>query len=338
MKKLNFTIFLLILLAIGPQSVCYAQNPKNVVVDTNKAKQLIVDICANTTKGGDYAILAELFTDTISPYAKRGEVRFGTKIGGAVEKFVDKFPKYVISNPYNFEFLNGTFPLMVKCDVDVIWEKDGVETLASINKTYYITSDYKVSGFEDQELSRNTLCKSQGSKIGAQEECFVKGVSSYALLKQYHAGWYEYRGSNLKVYMFAYQGISMVAQLVDEFGMKTDIPYRDLFEPYWGDGEDPFEEQDRTKVEYVVTQHDFNGDAMDEIVIASRLKDGYAVPVGICIYNIIDGQAWCLEAPATWFDMFISLKGNRIRVEPNHWGFTYDWRFENGKFVDYASY
>ena len=158
------------------------------------------------------------------------------------------------------------------------------------------------------------------------------------VLKQYQEGWYEYRGSDFKVRMFAYQGISMVAQLVDEFGIKTDLPYSDLFKPVWGDVEDPFEEQDRNNVEYVITQHDFDEDAIDEIVIASRLKDGYGVPLGLCIYNTVDGHAWCLEAPATWWDMIVSLKGNRIRVEPNHWGFTYDWRFENGEFVDYGSY
>lgn len=66
MKKLNFTIFHLLIIAIGPLSVCYAQNPKNAVVDTNKAKQLIIDLCAHTTKGGNYATLAGLFTDTIT--------------------------------------------------------------------------------------------------------------------------------------------------------------------------------------------------------------------------------------------------------------------------------
>ena len=36
-------------------------------------------------------------------------------------------------------------------------KKSGKKIKASIQKTYYITSDYKVSGFIDKELNRTTL-------------------------------------------------------------------------------------------------------------------------------------------------------------------------------------
>lgn len=40
----------------------------------------------------------------------------------------------------------------------------------------------------------------------------------------------------------------------------------------------------------------------------------------------------------TWGDMKIQLVNNHVKVEPNHFGFTYDWVFENDEFVDRGEY
>ena len=66
---------------------------------------------------------------------------------------------YEISEPYNFIFVNNSFPLKVECDVNVTWisKKNGKKIRAYIHKTYYITSDYKVSGFVDKEIDRIRL-------------------------------------------------------------------------------------------------------------------------------------------------------------------------------------
>ena len=65
-----------------------------------------------------------------------------------------------------------------------------------------------------------------------------------------------------------------------------------------------------------------------------------STPVGIFIYRIKDRKSWSLKAPPkkTWGDMKIQLVNNHVKVEPNHFGFTYDWVFENDEFVDRGEY
>ena len=58
----------------------------------------------------------------------------------------------------------------------------------------------------------------------------------------------------------------------------------------------------------------------------------------IFIYRIKDGKKWNLIAPQTWWDMKVNLILNHVKVEPNHSGFTYDWAYERGKFIDYGQY
>ena len=76
----------------------------------------------------------------------------------ASKKFVESYPEYQISAPYNFQFVNTTFPLIVKCDVDVTFTlKTGKRKRAFIHKTFYVTSEYRVSGFIDKEYKRVDL-------------------------------------------------------------------------------------------------------------------------------------------------------------------------------------
>lgn len=127
-------------------------------VDQDRVKRLITDICACSSKGGNYYQLTNYYTSTISPYVSADKSKLSSEVPNATKKFVENYPEYKISEPYNFQFVNNTFPLTVKCDVDVIWtKKDGAEYSALIQKTYYITSDYKVSGFVDKEIDRKTL-------------------------------------------------------------------------------------------------------------------------------------------------------------------------------------
>lgn len=127
-------------------------------IDQNRVKRVISDISKYSSKGGDYTKLEYCFTDMISPHPS-GEVRYRNTIASATQKFVEYYPMYEISEPYNFIFVNNSFPLKVECDVNVTWisKKNGKKIRASIHKTYYITSDYKVSGFVDKEIDRIRL-------------------------------------------------------------------------------------------------------------------------------------------------------------------------------------
>ena len=134
-----------------------ALNPPSNV-DQNRVKRLIADICRHSSKGGNYEQLKFYFADTIFPHPS-GKKRFRTNIANATRDFVEYYPKYIVSEPYNFKFLNNTFPLTVECDVYVtfISKKSGAEIRAFIHKIYYVTSDYEVSGFTDDEINRIKL-------------------------------------------------------------------------------------------------------------------------------------------------------------------------------------
>lgn len=127
-------------------------------VDQNRVKRLITDICACSSRGGNYYQLTNYYTSTISPYVSADKSKQSSDLPNATKKFVENYPEYNISEPYNFQFVNNTFPLTVKCDVDVTWTmKNGAKKQARIQKTYYITLEYKVSGFVDKEIARKTL-------------------------------------------------------------------------------------------------------------------------------------------------------------------------------------
>ena len=188
---------------------------------------------------------------------------------------------------------------------------------------------------QNDELIKETNIKSSLK----DNKCFVKGVSNYKLYKpsndeDNNGVTFNYKGRNLKVNMFDYQ-VGLFAQLIDEYGEKINLNYDDIlavvdenydFDEYYKDWE------------YVITQYDIDSDGKDEIIIASRINDGMSTPVGIFIYRIKDGKSWSLKAPQTWGDMKIQLVNNHVKVEPNHFGFTYDWVFENDAFVDRGEY
>ena len=127
-------------------------------VNQNKVKQLITDICACSCRGGNYYQLTNYYTSTISPYVSADKSKQSSDLPNATKKFVENYSEYKISEPYNFQFVNTTFPLTVKCDVDVTFTlKTGKRKRAFIHKTFYVTSEYRVSGFIDKEYKRVDL-------------------------------------------------------------------------------------------------------------------------------------------------------------------------------------
>lgn len=127
-------------------------------VNQSRVKQLISYICSCSSKGGCYSGLTNCYTSTISPYVSTDKSKQCSEVSDATKNFVESYPEYKISAPYNFQFVNNSFPLTVKCDVDVTFTlKDGRRKRAYITKTYYVTSSYKVSGYVDKETKRINL-------------------------------------------------------------------------------------------------------------------------------------------------------------------------------------
>lgn len=143
--------------------VDYHEEPSLVVpaqtsIDKIKVEQLISKINSCSSLGGDYNSLQQCFTTVISPYSSSGETRNNYNIGDQIKNYVERFPEYTISKPYNFTYVNSSFPLTVKCDINVTWTTyKGIRKRAWVHKTYYVTSEYKVSGYIDEEYQRMRL-------------------------------------------------------------------------------------------------------------------------------------------------------------------------------------
>lgn len=127
-------------------------------VDKSRVENTIKEICRNSSKGGDYISLQKFFTETVSPYHKDKQFRLNSEIPEEIRSYVEQYPEYEISEPFNFKYDNSSFPLTVKCDIFVTWTlQTGVRKRAWVHKTYYITSRYKVSGYLDDEYKRVKL-------------------------------------------------------------------------------------------------------------------------------------------------------------------------------------
>lgn len=176
-KKTGWIIGCLLLLAALVGGICVYVNNSNVqtystaqqiqsvpvvveevyepeTIDKNRVQTLLTNISRCSSRGGNYSLLSHYYTYEINPYVRAGVNRYNYDIGEKIKAYVEKFPKYEISDPYNFSYLNTSFPLTVKCDVLVNWvNTKGVSRKAIIHKTYYITADYKVSGFTDEQVN-----------------------------------------------------------------------------------------------------------------------------------------------------------------------------------------
>ncbi len=123
-------------------------------IDKNRVQTLLTNISRCSSRGGNYSLLSDYYTYEINPYVRVGVNRYNYDIGEKIKAYAEKFPKYEMSDPYNFSYLNTSFPLTVKCDVLVDWiNTQGISRKAILHKTYYITSDYKVSGFTDEQVN-----------------------------------------------------------------------------------------------------------------------------------------------------------------------------------------
>lgn len=126
-------------------------------IDRVRIERLIASICRNSSKGGDYNALQGYFASSIYPHPS-GETRYNYNIGEQTKNYVERFNEYEISSPFNFTYSGTSFPLTVKCDISATWTlKDGTSKRAWIHKTYFVNSEYKVTGYTDEEYNREVL-------------------------------------------------------------------------------------------------------------------------------------------------------------------------------------
>jgi hypothetical protein len=162
MKKLFLAIAVigaaLMMQSCKKQTPPPAPEPEPVVekIDKERIEKILTEISECSSNGGDYEAMEKHFTDTIFPHPSK-QKRFRHNIAEKTQKYVEKFPMYEVSAPKNIEYLTEDFPLTVQCEVEITWIKDWNEYEALMRKTYYITEDYKISGYEDKEHKRKKL-------------------------------------------------------------------------------------------------------------------------------------------------------------------------------------
>ena len=139
---------------------------------------------------------------------------------------------------------------------------------------------------------------------------------------------YQYEGKNIQVELSS-MGVGMCPKLIQQ--------HRASYLAY----EDPtstmaLNEEDRQ--EYICTQHDFDSDNVDEIVIVSRIASEKPSPMGVYVYRIKDEQSWHFVAKNTQSHMSVTLDSVHIKILPTWGDDIYHWAYENGEFANYGSY
>lgn len=189
-------------------------------------------------------------------------------------------------------------------------------------------------------LMLTALCFVGCNKFSSQKELtmpesFIVEIDNYTIFPTEGMGdyglTYNYKGRNIHVQIY-YRQVGIAVVLVDEGGNREDIAF--IY-----DCEDDFSEDPQAVRQVEVTQYDFDGDNIDELVVATRIANvSYPSAVDIYVYRLKDGKQWEISAPETWWNPMIHLVLNHVKVDANHYGYTYDWVYEKGQFIDRGKY
>lgn len=174
-----------------------------------------------------------------------------------------------------------------------------------------------------------------------QDSCFIENLSRFTRYSEEgdegnEGAVYHYDcGRKLDVLLFMNQN-RMDARLVDENKRKKVLALD--FGEIGLDKSDPEIRLPYMDNEYVIGQYDFDGDKVDELIIA--VKSDHETDCGVClnIWRIDDMKQWILSAPGILGDPTCEFVLNKIKVPRNLRGFYYEWTFQNGTFEDTGNY
>ena len=187
----------------------------------------------------------------------------------------------------------------------------------------------------------NSSKNTKGQTVKSNKTCFVSGLNRWKLYNL-NGGDYIYEdGRRLEVSLF-YNQSYLDCVIIDESGHRefTGVLFNEVgWEPMDSEYEDEHISFESGKNEYVIGQHDFDSDGIDELVIAMRCPDQNIVyGFGIIVYRVYDRKMWRFECPYVYGDIRATVINNIIRVPKNHRNFCYEYAFENGDFVDHTDF
>lgn len=96
------------------------------------------------------------------------------------------------------------------------------------------------------------------------------------------------------------------------------------------------------KIKYVVGQHDFNKDGIDELVIGvcspNKSAEFEGDVVAIVVYRINDNKKWKFGCLFVNCGVHVSITNNVIDIPWNCRGFSYEYTFRNDNFYEVSDY
>ena len=147
---------------------------------TEKIQDILSTLSANCSKSGNTAILSDLFTETIDPYVKEGTTKKAKDIPESMRKFLSRYDYYEMSSPTELNVQPRGNGYIATYNVIVEWNsKRTGHKHACLQKTVYLNSEYKITGFTDNELWRENVSENSG-RNGSTVEVYDIVVGTYA--------------------------------------------------------------------------------------------------------------------------------------------------------------
>ena len=121
--------------------------------------QLVLSrLSSASSKSGNQSALSSLYASEVNPYVKWGSTKYAKDLPSAMRQFLDRYDYYEVSvptdlsvKPYNDGYV-ATYNILVEWNSQRTGHKK-----ACIQKTTYFDSNYKITGFIDNELWRQSL-------------------------------------------------------------------------------------------------------------------------------------------------------------------------------------
>ena len=118
-------------------------------------QNILMSLSKCRSKGGNQTNMSNFYTEIVSPYVTIGNSKKAKDIPQAVRNFLNRYDLYEVSPPSDLNVQSQGSGYIATYKVIVEWNsKRTGHKKACIQKTTYLNSEYKITGFIDKELWR----------------------------------------------------------------------------------------------------------------------------------------------------------------------------------------